>query len=64
MKITVAVNGALGNMGREVVRTVHAEAELELVAAIDLSGKTTGDIGEILGLGRLGFRSLLSLLPS
>lgn len=54
MKITVAVNGALGNMGREVVRTVHAEAGLELVAAIDLGGKTTGDIGEITGLGRLG----------
>ncbi|MBS3898504.1 MAG: 4-hydroxy-tetrahydrodipicolinate reductase [Dethiobacter sp.] len=54
MKITVAVNGALGNMGREVVRTVHAEAEFELVAAIDLGGKTSGDIGEISGIGRLG----------
>lgn len=54
MKITVAVNGALGNMGREVVRTVHAETELELVAAIDLSGKNSGDIGEIIGIGQLG----------
>ncbi|MBT9140535.1 MAG: 4-hydroxy-tetrahydrodipicolinate reductase [Dehalococcoidia bacterium] len=54
MKITVAVNGALGNMGREVVRAVHAEAELELVAALDLGGKTSGDIGEIVGIGHLG----------
>ncbi|MBS4009042.1 MAG: 4-hydroxy-tetrahydrodipicolinate reductase [Clostridium sp.] len=54
MKITVAVNGALGNMGREVIRAIHAEVELELVAAIDLGGKTSGDIGEIAGIGRLG----------
>lgn len=54
MKITVAVNGALGNMGREVVRTVYADPELELVAAIDLGGKTGGDIGEIAGLGTIG----------
>mgnify|MGYP001041551360 FL=1 len=38
MTIRVAVNGALGKMGKTVVSAVHADPELELVAAIDLHG--------------------------
>lgn len=53
MKIQVAVNGALGSMGREVVRAVHAEPGLELVAAVDTNADG-GDIGEIAGIGRVG----------
>ena len=34
-QITVAVSGALGRMGREVVAAVQAESDLQLVAEID-----------------------------
>jgi 4-hydroxy-tetrahydrodipicolinate reductase len=54
MKIKVAVNGALGSMGREVVRAVSGDAALELVAAVDVNGKNSGDIGEIAGIGKNG----------
>lgn len=53
MKIKVAVNGALGNMGKEVIRAVVAEPGLELAAAIDVNGDGT-DIGEIAGVGKTG----------
>ena len=45
-KIRVAVCGACGKMGQEVVKTVNKENDMELVAAIDVAnvGK---DIGEI-----------------
>lgn len=36
MTIRVAVNGALGKMGKTVAKAVHADPELELVAAVDL----------------------------
>ncbi|HHU30405.1 MAG TPA: 4-hydroxy-tetrahydrodipicolinate reductase, partial [Firmicutes bacterium] len=49
MAIKVAVNGALGRMGKEVVRAVLKEPEIELVAAIDLKG-SGGDIGPAVGL--------------
>lgn len=49
MNIKVAVNGALGRMGKEVVRAVLKEPEIELVAAIDLKG-SGGDIGPAVGL--------------
>jgi 4-hydroxy-tetrahydrodipicolinate reductase len=52
-EIRVAVCGAAGRMGREVVRAV-AEAEgLTLVAAIDRS-ETGKDAGELVGAGNLG----------
>lgn len=46
-KINVAVSGACGKMGQAVIKAVNAEADLELVSAIDVmnSGK---DIGEII----------------
>ena len=47
MTIKVA-NGALGRMGKEVVR-ISERAEIELVAAIDLKG-SGGDIGPAVGL--------------
>ncbi|MCR3921881.1 MAG: 4-hydroxy-tetrahydrodipicolinate reductase [Firmicutes bacterium] len=52
MAIKVAVNGALGNMGKTVIRAVHADPALQLVAAIDTNGDN-GDIGPIAGLGQL-----------
>ena len=40
--ITVAVSGALGRMGREVVAAVQAEADLRLVAEIDKGDSLSG----------------------
>ena len=37
--IRVLVNGALGRMGREVLRAVSADAELELTGAVDIATK-------------------------
>jgi 4-hydroxy-tetrahydrodipicolinate reductase len=52
--IPVVVAGALGRMGREVVRTVVAASDCELVAAIDTTpGKEGMDVGTELGLGEL-----------
>ncbi|GGO04276.1 4-hydroxy-tetrahydrodipicolinate reductase [Saccharibacillus kuerlensis] len=52
-KIRVAVAGAGGRMGREVVKMVLADDALELVAAIDRSGAGT-DAGELVGLKPCG----------
>lgn len=53
IKMRVLVSGAGGNMGREVVRAVMAEEDMELVAAVD-PREVGKDIGEICGLTRLG----------
>ena len=54
-KIPVAVAGALGKMGGEVVKAVTQSNEFELIAAIDNSPNTEGlDVGDSLGLGELG----------
>ncbi|MBS4032678.1 MAG: 4-hydroxy-tetrahydrodipicolinate reductase [Clostridiales bacterium] len=52
MNIKVGVNGAAGNMGKEVMRAVHAEPGLELVAAIDINGDGR-DAGEAAGMGTI-----------
>lgn len=51
--IRVAVVGANGRMGREVVRAVSACDDLALAAAIDLNG-VGEDVGKIIGSGNLG----------
>ena len=51
--IRVAVSGAAGRMGREVVRAVHAAENLRLVAAIDHHGIGT-DVGIMAGIGTTG----------
>lgn len=52
-KLKVAVLGANGKMGREVVRTVITDGDLTLVGAVDkqLVGQ---DVGEIIGIGKSG----------
>ena len=48
-RIPVLVSGALGKMGREVVKTVLKSSDCELVAAIDKNEKNNGvNISEIL----------------
>lgn len=53
--LRVAVSGAVGRMGREVVRAVIEAEGLELVAAIDSNAQLTGaDAGELAGVSRAG----------
>jgi 4-hydroxy-tetrahydrodipicolinate reductase len=47
-RIKVLVSGSCGRMGREVVKTVLDDAELELVGAVD-SYRIGKDIGELIG---------------
>jgi 4-hydroxy-tetrahydrodipicolinate reductase len=51
--ITIAISGAKGRMGQEVVKMVLADEQLKLVAAVD--SKLDGvDIGSVIGLGTTG----------
>jgi 4-hydroxy-tetrahydrodipicolinate reductase len=52
--IPVVVTGALGRMGAEVIRAVHAATDCYLVGAVDNTpGKEGHDVGELLGLSAL-----------
>lgn len=51
--IRVAVCGAAGKMGREVVKAVSAEKDMELCGAFDLHYHGE-DVGAIAGVGKLG----------
>ena len=52
--IPVVVTGALGRMGAEVIRAVHAAPDCYLVGAVDNTpGKEGHDVGELLGLSAL-----------
>jgi 4-hydroxy-tetrahydrodipicolinate reductase len=55
MSIRVAVAGAAGRMGRNVVRAVHDDPHTELVAAVDVSCAGE-DAGELAGAGALGVK--------
>lgn len=53
-KIPVVVNGALGKMGRAIVKAVSEADDMALVGAIDRNPKLMGqDIGEVIGTGPL-----------
>ncbi len=52
--IPVVVAGALGKMGSEVIKTVVASADCELIGAIDTAlDKEGSDVGELLGIESL-----------
>ena len=52
--IPVVVNGALGQMGREVIKAVSQAEDMMLVGAVDTNPQYLGqDIGEIIGIGAL-----------
>lgn len=53
MELRVAVIGAGGKMGREVVKAVHEAHDMKLVGAVDVGCPGT-DVGEVAGLGPLG----------
>jgi len=54
-KIKVIVNGACGKVGREVVKAVSKEPDLELTGAVDISCAGS-DIGELAGIGKTGIK--------
>ncbi len=54
-KIKVVVNGACGKVGREVVKAVSKEPDLELAGAVDISCGGS-DSGEIAGAGKNGIK--------
>ena len=52
--IPVVVNGALGKMGREVIKAVAQAEDMTLVGAVDHQPGSQGqDIGEVVGIGPL-----------
>jgi len=52
MSARVIVTGAYGKMGREVLKAVHHDPDLSLVGAVDV--KSGDDVGELIGVGKLG----------
>ncbi|MFH1774260.1 MAG: 4-hydroxy-tetrahydrodipicolinate reductase [Methanobacteriota archaeon] len=56
MKIKVAISGALGKMGSSIIRTLAAQEDMQVVCAVEAPGSTSKgkDIGEVLGIGKLG----------
>jgi 4-hydroxy-tetrahydrodipicolinate reductase len=55
-KLKIAVTGASGRMGRELIRTVHARPDCVLVGAVEQQGSLAvgQDAGLLAGLGKLG----------
>lgn len=52
--IPVVVNGALGQMGREVIKAVSQAEDMLLIGAVDTKPEYLGqDVGEIVGIGAL-----------
>jgi len=61
MAIRVVVTGACGRMGQEVVRSIAAQDDMELVGAVDKGGHTGKDIGHVSGIDELGVSVSLDL---
>jgi len=55
-KLKVAVTGAAGRMGRELIRAVHAQDQCVLAGAIEQEGSIAlgQDVGLLAGLGKVG----------
>jgi 4-hydroxy-tetrahydrodipicolinate reductase len=51
--IKVLVCGAYGKMGREVLKAIHLDDQLELVGAVDIFSDF-GDVGDLIGTEKLG----------
>jgi 4-hydroxy-tetrahydrodipicolinate reductase len=63
--IRIAVNGAAGRMGRRITALVHADADLEVAAALDSPNSPNfgHDAGELAGVGTIGI-PVASELPA
>ncbi len=51
--IRVLVCGAYGKMGREVLKAVHTDDQLQIVGAVDVKSDFS-DVGDLIGVGKLG----------
>lgn len=60
MDLRVAVVGAGGKMGREVVKAVHSAPDMQLVGAVDL-GCAGVDAGTLAGIGEVGVEVVATL---
>lgn len=63
MKTKVLVSGAAGKMGREVVKAISKEKDMELVGAVD-PNETGKDAGILAGIDSLGIKIAPSLAVS
>jgi 4-hydroxy-tetrahydrodipicolinate reductase len=63
MKIGVIVAGANGRMGQEVVKMIQKEDHFTLVGAVSRA-KQGQDIGEVIGIDKLGIRCVSTLEES
>ncbi|EHP86808.1 4-hydroxy-tetrahydrodipicolinate reductase [Methanotorris formicicus] len=54
--IKVAVTGALGRMGSNIIKTICEQEDMEVVAAIEVPNhpKKGEDVGELIGIGKIG----------
>ena len=54
-KMKIAVTGAAGRMGRELVRTIHAREDCVVAGALEQEGSIAlgQDVGQLAGLGKL-----------
>ncbi len=62
-KIKVLVSGAAGKMGREVIKAIIKEKDMEVVGAVDIN-ETGIDAGTMAGIASLGVRITPSLVVS
>ncbi len=55
-QIKIGINGAAGRMGRRLVALVHADSDLQLVAALESDNNSClgTDAGELAGVGSVG----------
>ena len=55
-KMKIAVAGAAGRMGRELVRAIHARTDCVMTGALEQEGSLAlgQDAGQLAGLGKLG----------
>ena len=53
--IKVAITGAAGRMGSGIIKKINEQEDIEVVAAIEVSGSQLlgKDIGEVIGIGKL-----------
>ena len=60
--INLAITGAAGRMGRRLVALAHADADLNVAAAIDAGPFVGQDAGELAGVGSIGVPIIDELL--
>ncbi len=65
MNTIIGINGVCGRMGQRIVHLAHEDSELQIGAALEWAGSPMigRDIGEVVGLGRLGVAVTSAMAP-